>query len=269
MVAPAYFAAVSSKRFPTALITGASGGIGYELARCFARDGWGLALVARDKAKLDKVADELRKLGSPLVTVMAKDLAELESPDEIFQATERAGLQIDALVNNAGFGWRGDFVKQDLDDILDMVQVNIVALTHLTRLYLPQMVARKSGRILNVASTAAFQPGPLLSEYYATKSFVLFLSEGLYEELRGTGVTVTCLCPGATHTGFAARAAMTDSKLFKAGAADARKVAEAGYRAMRKGKAVVITGFVNRLVAQSVRLGPRWLVRKITKWISE
>jgi short-subunit dehydrogenase len=268
MAAPDSFAAPSPPRFPFALVTGASGGIGLELARCFARDGWGLALVARDKSRLDAAAAELRRLGSPLVTVMARDLAELEAPEEIFRATERAGLRIDALVNNAGFGWRGEFVRQDLDDVLDMIQVNIVALTHLTRLYLPGMVARKSGRILNVASTAAFQPGPRMSEYYATKAFVLFLSEGLSEELRGTGVTVTCLCPGPTHTGFARRAAMTGIRLFRAGVADARSVAATGYRAMLKGKPVVITGPVNWLVAQSVRLGPRWLVRKVTRWLS-
>src|SRR5687767_7370626 len=183
-----------SKTAPrTALITGASTGIGYELAKFFARDQHQLVLVARNRKRLEQRADELRQLGSPSVTTIGKDLADLEAPDEIFAATENAGLRVDFLVNNAGFGARGPFTTSDLDNDLEMVQVNIVALMHLTRLYLPGMLSRGFGRIMQVASTAAFQPGPFMAVYYATKAFVLSFSEAIYEETKGTGVTVTCL----------------------------------------------------------------------------
>ncbi|HWK32027.1 MAG TPA: SDR family oxidoreductase, partial [Terriglobales bacterium] len=198
----------------TALITGASLGIGYELAKLFAQDKHAVVLVARSGDKLQKIAEELKQLGAPQVTVIVKDLAELEAPDEIFAETERRKLQIDFLVNNAGFGERGPFLKTNLDNELEMVQVNIVALMHLTKLYLPGMVQRRFGRIMQVASTAAFQPGPFMAVYYASKAFVLSFSEALWEELDGTGVTVTALCPGAAQTGFAARAGMLNSKLF-------------------------------------------------------
>jgi short-subunit dehydrogenase len=250
---------------PTALITGASTGIGYELARLLARDKYRLVLVSRNRARLEQRAKELHQLGSPDVRIIARDLAELEAPDEIFAETERAGLRIDVLVNNAGFGVRGPFAKTNLDDELEMMQLNVVALVHLTKLYLPQMLARKSGRILQVASTAGFQPGPFMAVYYATKAFVLSFSEAIYEELRGTGVTVTCLCPGATETEFADRAGMRSSKLFQMRVMDARSVATQGYRGMLAGKPLVITGARNWLVAQSVRFSPRWLVRKIVR----
>src|SRR5882724_11077920 len=220
MVAPAYFAAISNSnsmtdknRTKTALITGASGGIGYDLAKLFARDGYGLVLVARNKQKLDENAPELRKLGSPWVINYATDLAELEAPEELFAYTERASIQVDVLVNNAGYGVHGAFSKTNLDDELEMMQLNMVALTHLTKLYLPQMIARRQGKIMQVASTAAFQSGPFMAVYFASKAYVLSFSEALYEELRGTGVTVTALCPGPTKTGFADRAGMRSTKL--------------------------------------------------------
>src|SRR5881398_2071290 len=227
MVAPAYFAATmaNKKENKTALITGASGGIGYELAKLFARDKYNLILVSRSKQKLQQRAEELRKLGSPFVTVHWFDLAELDAPDKLFQRTERGNIQVDILVNNAGYGVRGAFAKTNLDDKLEMMQLNMVALTHLTKLYLPQMISRGQGRIMQVASTAAFQPGPFMAVYYATKAYVLSFSEALYEELRGTGVTVTALCPGATATGFFDRADMTSTKLFKSGAMDSKTVA--------------------------------------------
>lgn len=253
----------------TALITGASGGIGYELAKLFARDKCGLVLVARNGAKLEQVAAEMRRLGAPQVTVLAKDLAELEAPDEIFAETERRKIQIDFLVNNAGFGERGAFLKTNLDNELEMVQVNIVALMHLTKLYLPAMVQRRFGRVMQVASTAAFQPGPFMSVYYATKAFVLSFSEALWEELRATGVTVTALCPGATQTGFAQRAGMLNSRLFKLRVMASEPVAEIGYRGMMAGKPLVVTGLRNRLMAFSVRFGPRSLVRKVVRRIQE
>ena len=253
----------------TALITGASLGIGYELAKRFARDKHALVLVARSGDKLQKIAEELRQLGSPQVTVIVKDLAELEAPDEIFAETERRKLQIDFLVNNAGFGERGPFLKTNLDNELEMVQVNIVALMHLTKLYLPGMVQRRFGRIMQVASTAAFQPGPFMAVYYATKAFVLSFSEALWEELNGTGVTVTALCPGATETGFATRAGMLNSKLFNMRVMNVQPVVDAGYRAMRQGQSLVVTGLRNRLMAFSIRFAPRSVVRKIVRGIQE
>jgi len=253
----------------TALITGASLGIGYELAKLFARDKHALVLVARSGEKLQKIAEELKQLGSPQVTVIVKDLAELEAPDEIFAETERRKLQIDFLVNNAGFGERGPFLKTNLDNELEMVQVNIVALMHLTKLYLPGMVQRRFGRIMQVASTAAFQPGPFMAVYYATKAFVLSFSEALWEELDGTGVTVTALCPGATETGFAARAGMLNSKLFNMRVMNVKPVVEEGYRAMMKGQSLVVTGLRNRLMAFSIRFAPRSVVRKVVRRIQE
>jgi hypothetical protein len=276
MVAPAYFAALSNSnsmteqnRTKTALITGASGGIGYELAKLFARDGYALVLVARNKQKLDENAPEFRKLGSPWVINCAKDLADLEAPEELFAYTERAGIQIDVLVNNAGYGVHGAFSKTNLDDELEMMQLNMVALTHLTKLYLPQMIARGQGKVLQVASTAAFQPGPFMAVYYATKAYVLSFSEALHEELKGTGVTVTTLCPGATVTGFAERANMNSSKLFLKGAMQSKPVAEEGYRAMMSGKPLVITGLRNKLMTFSERFAPRSWVRKIVRGMQE
>ena len=251
------------------MITGASLGIGYELAKLFARDKHALVLVARNRQKLEQIAIELTSLGALQVTVIAKDLGELEAPDEIFAETERRKIQIDFLVNNAGFGERGPFLKTNLDNELEMVQVNIVALMHLTKLYLPGMVQRNFGRIMQVASTAAFQPGPFMAVYYATKAFVLSFSEATWEELRGTGVTVTALCPGATETGFAARAGMLNSRLFKMRVMPAEPVAALGYRGMMAGKPLVVTGLRNRLMAFSVRFGPRAVVRKIVRRIQE
>jgi uncharacterized protein len=269
MVAPAYFASMTTKPEQTALITGASAGIGHELAKHFARDGYRLVLVARRKVAMEKVAEELRKLGSPGVTVMVKDLALLEAPDQLFAETQKAGLHIDVLVNNAGFGGNGAFAKTNLDDELDMMQLNMVALTHLTKLYLAPMLARKRGKVVNIASTAAFQPGPFMAVYYASKAYVLSFSEAIYEELRGTGVSVTCVCPGATHTEFAKRARMENSKLFKARAMDAGKVAAMAYKGIQQGKPLVITGFVNWLGTQLLRIGPRSTVRKAVRKIQE
>jgi short-subunit dehydrogenase len=253
----------------TALITGASGGIGYELAKLFARDKHALVLVARNGQKLTQITTELRQIGAPDVAVIAKDLGTLEAPDEIFAETERRGIKIDFLVNNAGFGERGAFLETNLDNELEMVQVNAVALMHLTKLYLPGMVQRKFGRVMQVASTAAFQPGPFMAVYYATKAFVLSFSEALHEEMKGTGVTVTALCPGATETGFAERASMKNSKLFRMRVMDSKPVAETGYRGFMQGRPIVITGARNKLMAWSVRFAPRSLVLKIVRGIQE
>lgn len=265
MVAPAFFAAMNSKQERTALITGATTGIGYELAKLFAADGWRLVLVARNKKLLGERAAELQKLGSPVVTYIAKDLADLEAPEELYEDLQKRGIKIDALVNNAGFGVRGAFSKTSLDDELDMIQLNVVALTHLTKLFLPQMIARNSGKILQVASTAGFFSGPFMAVYYATKNFVVSFSEALHEELKGTGVTVTTLCPGATETPFADRAKMRDTNLFKGGTMDAASVAREGYSAMMSGKSLIITGIKNRLNVLAGRIAPRSTVRKIIR----
>jgi short-subunit dehydrogenase len=177
---------------------------------------------------------------------------------------------VDVLVNNAGFGLNGRFAETDLDRELAMIQVNIAALTHLTKLFLKPMVERGRGRILNVASTAAFQPGPLMAVYYASKAYVLSFSEAIAEELGGTGVTVTALCPGPTATGFAEAAEMTNSRLFKLKKPmTSMDVAKAGYRAMQRGKRIVVTGAMNKLLAQSVRISPRALVTKVTRTLQE
>lgn len=249
----------------TALVTGASGGIGWELARAFAAGGYDLVLVARSAGKLEQLAGELRDRHGVAVRVLAKDLTAPGAPDEIFQELEGAVVAVDALVNNAGFATFGPFAGTDLASELEEIQLNVVTLTHLTKRFLPGMLARRRGGILNVASTAAFQPGPQMAVYYATKAYVLSFSEALAEELRGSGVTVTALCPGPTATGFQARAEMQDSGLFTGPlkVMDAAAVARAGYEGFRKGKRIVIPGLVNKLGVQSVRVSPRALVTRL------
>jgi hypothetical protein len=253
----------------TALITGASSGIGLELARIFAREGYNLVLVARNGDRLRQLASELEKAHGARSLILATDLTEPGAAAYVLDQTTRAGLQLDVLVNNAGFGQYGLFTENDLEECLQQIQLNVTTLTHLTRLYLPGMIERKSGRVMNVASTAAFQPGPLMAVYFATKAYVLHFSEALANELQGSGVTVTCLCPGATVTEFHKRAKATGQRLLKLGAMDARTVAEDGYRAMMAGKPVVISGFKNWLVAQSVRFSPRRLVTAIARITQE
>ncbi|HEX8503590.1 MAG TPA: SDR family oxidoreductase [Pyrinomonadaceae bacterium] len=253
----------------TALVTGASGGIGEELARLFAADGHSLVLVARSRDKLARLADELKDKHGVAARVVAADLARAESPREIFEELEGAGLRVDALVNNAGVGSYGPFAETDLKSELDLLQINVVALTHLTKLFLPGMLARRRGYVMNVASTASFQPGPLMAVYYASKAYVLSFSEALTNECGGTGVRVSALCPGPTETGFVAAAGMGDSKLFDRAVMDARTVAAAGYRGLLAGRAVVIPGFRNNLLARSIGLFPRGLVTKVVRGIQE
>ncbi len=254
---------------PTALVTGASGGIGYELAKLLARDNYNLVLVARSADKLTQLAAELEKAYKIRATVVAADLAQSSGPDQVFTATQQAGIEIEVLVNNAGFGQFGFYVGTDLKQELEQLQLNITSLSHLTKLYLRPMVQRRRGRILNVASTAAFQPGPLMAVYYATKAYVLSFSSALSNELQGTGVSATCLCPGPTTTEFHKRAAMDASTIMKAPFMDAKSVAEIGYRAMLKGKPVVIAGTMNWLVAQSTRFAPRTWAAAIARKIQE
>jgi short-subunit dehydrogenase len=256
----------------TALITGGSGGIGAELARLFARDGWDLVLVARSREGLEKVGQELAQKHGIASHVIPADLADPAAPQAIFDAVQALGVQVDALVNNAGFGLMGSFVDTggeaptELARELEMLQVNVVALTHLSKLFLPAMVKRGRGYLLNVASTAAFQPGPLMAVYYASKAYVLSFSEALSVELAGTGVTATVLCPGATRTEFQAAANMEDSRLFRGGhVMTAAEVAEQGYNAMRAGKSSVITGAMNRVMAAGTRFLPRRVTARLAK----
>lgn len=248
---------------PTALITGASSGIGLELARIFARNGFSLVLVARNGAALQALAAELKPAS---VQVIALDLTLPDAPQQVFNAAPN----VDVLVNNAGYSVFGKFANFPLTDHLNIMQLNMSALVALCRLYLPSMLAAGSGRILNVASTAAFQPGPLMAIYYATKAFVLSFSEALANELEGTGVTVTTLCPGPTESGFQARAKMENSGLVKGKKImDSRTVAEAGYRATMAGKTLEIPGFMNKLLAQSVRVSPRRMMVKVVRALQE
>jgi short-subunit dehydrogenase len=254
----------------TALVTGGSGGIGLEIAKVLARNGFDLVLVARKRDTLEAAAGQLEGTHDVKVHVFAADLRRRESPEVIFDFLHNENVAIDILVNNAGFGVGGEFAETELTRELEMIQVNIAALTHLTKLFLPGMIKRKSGRILNVASTAAFQPGPLMAVYYATKAYVLSFSEALAEELRHSGVTVTALCPGPTRTDFAASAQVTNSRLFTAfGAADAADVAEYGVTAMMHGRRVAIPGIKNKIIAQANRFTPRAVTAKVSRMIQE
>lgn len=255
-----------------AVITGASAGIGEELAKLFAADGYDLVLVARSRDGLDRVGEALAARHGIRSLSLPADLADPAAPEAVHRAVRATGWTVGALVNNAGFGLHGAFVSadgstaNDLRRELDMIQVNITALTHLTKLFAPEMVARKQGRILNVASTAAFQPGPFMAVYYASKAYVLSFGEAVAMELKGSGVTVTTLCPGPTRTEFQKQAQMEGSRLFRSPAVmDAASVARVGYRAMQRGKPVVISGALNRLLAGSTRLVPRRLAAKIAE----
>lgn len=252
-----------------ALVTGASSGIGMQLARLFAADRIDLVLVARRAQELDSLAAELRTGCGVAVTVLPLDLAQPGAARALFAALQSRGLVVTDLCNNAGFGLFGLFQGTALDDESAMIQLNITALTELTKLFLPPMLARRNGRILNVASTASFQPGPFMAVYYASKAYVLSLSEALATELKGSGVTVTALCPGPTRTGFQARAAMHNSALLKNVAlTDVDDVARAGYRAMQRGQRVIVPGWINRLGVFSTRFVPRWMSAEIVKKIS-
>lgn len=245
----------------TALITGASYGIGYELAKVFAREGHNLVLVARSKERLEKVAKELTEKYTVHVSLICADLTEENAPLEIYRQVKETGCEpVDILVNNAGCGQHGHFVKMKREDVLGMIKLNMVALTDLTHLFLQDMASRGCGKILNIASTAAFQPGPYMAAYYASKAYVLHLSEALNRELRTSGITVTALCPGPTKSEFQERAGMGHMKIFSMASMDAAPVAELGYKAMQKGKPCVIAGWINILLAWSTRLAPRRLL---------
>jgi short-subunit dehydrogenase len=246
----------------TVLITGASSGIGLELAKCFAADKSNLILVARSTAAMEKLAAELRGQFQIEVQVLTADLAQSESPQKIFDELKGTGLAVDVLVNNAGFGLHGSFAELPLARQLEIIQVNVAALVALTGLFLPGMVQWERGGILNVGSVAGFLPGPNMAVYYASKAFVQSFSEALFEELRGTGVSVTNLCPGPTESNFSQIARGYHTREKSAAKMSAAEAAAAGHRAFRKGRFVNVPGAKNRLLVQLTRILPRAVVRK-------
>ena len=253
----------------TALVTGASSGIGAELARYHAQKGGDLVLVARSKDKLIALKTELEKAYNSKVMVVPADLAEPDSAEKIFSATESVGIQVDILINNAGFGGHGRFHERPLASDKAMMQVNMVSLVNLTHLYLQGMVNRNSGKILHVASTAAFIPGPLQAVYYATKSFVVSFSQAIAQELIGTNVTSTALCPGAVATGFVAAGDLDGIKVWDK-AATAESVAICGYDAMMKGELVIINEKkLTFLLNWIIPFMPRKMVLKISQQAME
>jgi hypothetical protein len=250
------------------LITGASTGIGRELALIAASKRRPLVLVARSEDKLSELARSLRESHEVRAELVPLDLSDPEAPAALLRETKRRGIEVEVLVNNAGFGSLGRFHETPIERQLEMLRLNVAALTHLTHLFLPPMLQGRRGRILNVASTAGLQPGPSMAVYYASKAYVLSFTEAIAEELRGTGVTATALLPGPTRTEFQSRAEMAGSRLLRLGMADARPVAEAGYRGMEAGRAVVIPGMSNEALSLLVRLSPRWAVRRVVSWLN-
>lgn len=252
----------------TALITGASSGIGKALARHFAKDGYQLVLAARGVAKMQTLADDLQQQFKVNVTVIGADLETNDGAARLHAEIKARGIVLSALVNNAGYGAFGEFKDSSLESELAMMQLNMNTVVVLTKLFLPDLLATR-GKILNTASTAAFQPGPYMAVYYATKSFVLSFSEAIASELEDTGVTVTALCPGPTASGFQDKADLGNSALVKGKklpTSDA--VAALGYRAMQRGQRVYIPGFMNWAMAQSMRITPRNLATKVVKTLT-
>ena len=250
----------------TVLITGASSGIGLELARCFAADGCRLILVARNTGALEALAKELRQAHKIEVRVLPADLSLPETPRRILKELHAAKISVDVLVNNAGFGANGSFAEISLPRQLEMLQVNITALTELTGLFLPGMIQRKRGGILNVGSVAGFQPGPGMTVYYATKAFVLSFTEALAEELQGTRLNVSVLCPGPTESNFGNVARGQKVRQLKTSKMTSEAVAVYGHRAFRKGKITAVPGLQNKVFVFLNRILPRVIPRKIVKF---
>jgi len=256
-------------QYGRALVTGASSGIGAELARILAARKHPLVLAARSQDKLESLAAELVSGHGILVDVIPVDLADSAGPDQLARTLRERQLEVSVLVNNAGVASHGPFAESDLRRQLAMLQLNVVSLTHLTRLLLPTMLERRAGRILNVASTAAFAPGPFMAVYYASKAYVLSLSVALRNELAKSGVTVTTLCPGPTHTRFAATAGVERTRLFRMSVMEPAEVARAGYAGMMAGRAIVVPGLLNRVIAGSSHLAPRRLVAQIARTLQD
>ena len=249
----------------TVLITGASSGIGMGLAKLFAADGSDLVLVARREDRLNKLAEELKSEHGIEVHVLPKDLSKKTSPKEIFNHLKKEKIEIDVLVNNAGFGSRGMVSELDTDLQVDMVQVNAAALTHLTSLFLPGIIERGQGGILNVGSLAGFQPGPNLAVYFATKAYVLSFTEALAEEISNPNIKISCFAPGPVKSEFGEKSDLEDSLLFKLSLMDLEPAVKAGYEGFRKGKTIVIPGLKQQIVPFLNRFTPRLIVRKIAK----
>ena len=258
----------NKKRY--ALITGASSGIGYEMAKLFAKGGKNIVVVARNSKRLEDFKREVENKYGTKVRTLPIDLSDPKAVLEIFSELEKGNIEVDVLVNNAGYGVYGMFYKTELQKELDMIQVNVISLVHLTKLFLRKMLEYKYGRILNVGSTGSFLPVPLEAAYGGSKAFVLSFSEALANELKGTCVSVTCLCPGFTDTGFYERAVgkapnMNKKRLMM----NAVTVAKVGYTSLEKGKAFVLPGLLNKSIPIWVRLIPRsWLLR-MSRWALE
>lgn len=254
----------------TALITGASAGIGVDLAECFAKGGYDLVITARSEAALKEVGDRIAKTHGVKVTPVAADIGSPNGGARLAADIAGRGLLVDVLVNNAGFGHTGAYGAEPIEPQLGMVDLNVRALTELTHIYWKGMLAKKRGGILNVASTAAFQPGPLMAVYYASKAYVLSFTEALWEEARGTGVHVTCLCPGPTVSKFHDRAGTDKTKLSKAAKPmGSMPVARMGYEAFQRNKRVVITGVQNKVLATATRMLPKGSVLRIVRGLQE
>ncbi|MEL3972476.1 SDR family oxidoreductase [Rossellomorea oryzaecorticis] len=254
----------------TVLITGASSGIGLHFSHKFAQAGHNVVLVARSEDKLLSLATELEGNYNIKAHVIKADLAEMGASRVIYEQVTSNDIEVDILINNAGFGLFGEFEQTEIEKEVEMIQVNITALTELSKYFGKEMVNRKNGQILNVASTAAFQPGPLMAVYYATKAYVLSLSEALANEWEEHGVQVMALCPGATKTGFSDTAQLQESKLFQSGVMTVEEVVEEAYKQMaHQKKAVIIPGFKNRMLAGSIRFMPRKMVTKIVRKVQE
>ena len=253
----------------TVLVTGASSGIGMELAKVFAKNGHNLVLLARGRQALEALAQELRTKFKVSAQVLEADLSDPQGPDKVAQELTVRNLHIDVLVNNAGFGLMGPHSEIDNQRQVDMIQVNVTSLVNLTRLLLPGMISRNTGGVLNVASTAAFQAGPNMAIYYATKAFVLSYTEALHEEVSTTKLHVTCLCPGPTNTGFVAAAGMEGVKLFKLGVQSSEDVAAVGFAAFQKNQAIAISGIKNIVLALLGKLSPRSVTRKIAQALNQ
>ena len=247
----------------TALITGASADIGRSLAEQFGRHGYDLILVARRAPLLDDLSAQLSRAHGVAVRVVAVDLSDSDGPRLVEEAVARENLHVDVLVNNAGFGLQGWIAELPVERQIEMIQLNVTALTELTRRFLPGMLRRNRGGVLNVGSTAAFQAGPLMAVYYATKAYVLSFTEALAGEVAASNLRISCLAPGPTSSEFAAIAGMTKSNLFKAQAMDSEEVARFGYDAWARGKLIAVPGLFNRLAAHSVRFAPRAMVRRV------
>lgn len=252
-----------------ALITGASSGIGYEFVKLFAEDGSNLIIISRNEERLLDIKREIENEHKVNVLVLAKDLSKREAPKEICNQLENENVPVDILVNNAGVGYHGNFSDTDLERQLKMIQLNVLSLVHLTGLLLPLMIKKGYGKILNVASMAGFHGIPLHGVYSATKAFVLTFSESIAYELKGTGITVTCLCPGLTNTNFFKSADMENARLLRFGLMGTDKVAKIGFDALKNNKTTVIAGLRNKFIIFLERLSPRRIITRLSKTLHE